>query len=174
MVETGYQRWPPMILLPVFTPSCSQPPPLLHQGLVLITNRIWQKWWYGAPPNSFIKNSTTSVLCSLSSSLSPCLSFSLSPPANNHVSELRSGSSGDFPCGLVIKTLPSNAEDEGSNSSRGAKMPHAPGPENQNIKQKQYCIKFNKNFKNWSTWKNKQKQKWIFHPCQAFGWGHLH
>ena len=66
--------------------------------------------------------------------------------SSNHVSELRCESSGDFPGGPVIKTLPSNARDEGSKSSRGAKMPHAPGPKSQNIKQKQYCIKFNKNF----------------------------
>ena len=30
----------------------------------------------------------------------------------------------------------------------GAKIPHASQPENQNIKQKQYCNKFNKDFKN--------------------------
>ena len=29
-----------------------------------------------------------------------------------------------------------------------AKIPHAPGPRNQNIKQKQYCNKFCKDFKN--------------------------
>ena len=87
-----------------------------------------------------------SLVLSLFISISLSLFLSVSPPANSHVSELRGGSSGDFPCGPVIKTLPSNAEDEGSNSSRGAKMPHAPGPENQNIKQKQYCIRFNKNF----------------------------
>ena len=76
MVETGYQRWSPVILLPVCTLSCSQSPPLLYQGLVLITNRIWQKWWYGAPPDSFIKNSRLVLSLSLHLSLS-CLSFSL-------------------------------------------------------------------------------------------------
>ena len=80
--------------------------------------------------------------------LSLSLFLSVSPPANNHVSELRCGSSGDFPGGPVIKTSPSNAGDEGSDSSRRAKMPHAPGPKNQNVKQKQYCNKFNKDFKN--------------------------
>ena len=96
----------------------------------------------------FVYKKLSSCALSLSSSLSLLSLFlSVSPPANNHVSELRCGSSGDFPGGPVIKTLPSNAGDEGSDSSRGAKMPHAPGPKNQNIKQKQYCIKFNKNFK---------------------------
>ena len=33
-------------------------------------------------------------------------------------------------------------------SSWGAKMPHASWPKNQNIKQKQYCNKFSKDFKN--------------------------
>ena len=76
VIETGYQRWSPAILLPVCTLSCSRPPPLWYQGLVLTTNRIWQKWWYGAPPDSFIKNSVASLLCSLSLfiSISPCLS----------------------------------------------------------------------------------------------------
>ena len=148
VIETGYQRWSPAILLPVRALSCSQPPPLLYQGLVLTTNRIWQRWWYGAPPDSFIKKLCSfSLVLSLSSSLSlPVSLLSMSPPANNHVSELRCESSGDFPGGPVIKTLPSNARDEGSKSGRGAKMPHAPGPKSQNIKQKQYCIKFNKNF----------------------------
>ena len=30
----------------------------------------------------------------------------------------------------------------------GAKIPHASQPKNQNMKQKQYCNKFNKDFKN--------------------------
>ena len=33
-------------------------------------------------------------------------------------------------------------------SGQGAKIPHALWPENQNIKQKQYCNKFSKDFKN--------------------------
>ena len=55
---------------------------------------------------------------------------------------------GDFPGGAVVKSSPSNAGDEGSIPGWGAKISHASGPKNQNIKQKQYCNKFNKDFKN--------------------------
>ena len=57
-------------------------------------------------------------------------------------------SRGDFPGGPVVKTLPSNAGDAGLIPGRGAKSPHASGPKNQNIKQKRYGNKFNKDFKN--------------------------
>ena len=53
----------------------------------------------------------------------------------------------DFPGGPVVKTSPSNAGVAGSIPGWGAKIPHASGPKNQNIKQKQYCNKFNKGFK---------------------------
>ena len=46
---------------------------------------------------------------------------------------------------LVVKILPSNAEDTGSIPAWGAKILHASWPKNQNKKQKQYCNKFNKN-----------------------------
>ena len=51
----------------------------------------------------------------------------------------------DFPGGPVVKTLPSNAGDEGSILDHGIKIPHAlgPGPKNQNIEQIQCCNKFN-------------------------------
>ena len=55
---------------------------------------------------------------------------------------------GDFPGCPVVKTSPSSAGGAGSISGRGAKIPHALLPRNQNIKQKEYCNKFNKNFKN--------------------------
>ena len=48
----------------------------------------------------------------------------------------------------MVKTLPSNAGGAGSIPGRGARIPHAAGPKNQNIKQRQHCNKFNKNFKN--------------------------
>ena len=51
---------------------------------------------------------------------------------------------------LVIpaaKTLLSKAGDTGSIPAWGAKTPHASWPKNQNIEQKQYCNKFNKNLK---------------------------
>ena len=54
----------------------------------------------------------------------------------------------DFPDRPVVETLPSNVGGAGLIPSPGAKIPHASGPKNQNIKQKQYCNKFNKDFKN--------------------------
>ena len=50
----------------------------------------------------------------------------------------------DFPGGPVVKTSPSNAAGVGLIPGPGAKIPHASGPKNQHIKQKQYCNKFNK------------------------------
>ena len=52
----------------------------------------------------------------------------------------------DFPGSPVVKISPSNAG--GSIPGPGAKIPHASGPKIQNRKQKQYCNKFNKDFKN--------------------------
>ena len=48
----------------------------------------------------------------------------------------------------MVKTLPSNAGGAGSIPGQEAEIPHASWPKNQNIKQKQYCNKFNKDFKN--------------------------
>ena len=48
----------------------------------------------------------------------------------------------------MVKTSPSNAGGVGSISGQGAKIPHALWPKNKNIKQKQCCNKFNKDFKN--------------------------
>ena len=51
----------------------------------------------------------------------------------------------------------------GSIPGEGAKIPHASWPKNQNIKQKQYCNKFNKNFKNGPHKKIfKKKSTWQF------------
>ena len=47
----------------------------------------------------------------------------------------------------------------GSIPGQGAKIPHASGPKNQNIKQKQYCNKFNKDFKNGLHQKKSLKKK---------------
>ena len=58
------------------------------------------------------------------------------------------GVGGDFPRGPEVKTSPSNAGVGGLISGRGVKIPHSSGPRNQNIKQKQHCDKFNKDFKN--------------------------
>ena len=54
----------------------------------------------------------------------------------------------DFPGGPVVKTLSSNAGGVGSIPGQGTKIPHASQPKNQNIKQKEYCNKLNKDFKN--------------------------
>ena len=52
----------------------------------------------------------------------------------------------DFPGGLMVKTWPSNAGGIGSNQGQGAKTSHVSWPKIQNIKQKQHCNKFNKDF----------------------------
>ena len=54
----------------------------------------------------------------------------------------------DFPGGPVVKVLPSNAGGVGLIPTQGAKIPHAPRPKTQNMKQRQYCNKFNEDFKN--------------------------
>ena len=53
----------------------------------------------------------------------------------------------DFPGGPVVKTVPSNEWGTCLIYFLGAKILHASGPKNQNIKQrKQYCNKFNNAF----------------------------
>ena len=53
----------------------------------------------------------------------------------------------DFPGSPVVKTSPSNAGVAGLIPGWGAKIPHASRPKHQNVKQKQYCNKFNTDFK---------------------------
>ena len=66
----------------------------------------------------------------------------------------------DFPGGPVVKTSLSNAGGAGSIPGQGAKIPHASGPKKpKNIKQKQYCNKFNKDFKNGPHQKKKSLKK---------------
>ena len=48
----------------------------------------------------------------------------------------------------MVKTSPSNAGATGSIPGQRAKIPHALRPKHQNIKEKEYCNKFNKGFKN--------------------------
>ena len=55
---------------------------------------------------------------------------------------------GDFPRGPVLKTLPFNSGGMGSIPGGETKIPHASQPKKQNIKQKQYSNKFHKDFKN--------------------------
>ena len=54
---------------------------------------------------------------------------------------------GGGPGGPVVKTSPFNVMDAGSTLGQGAVIPHAFWPKSQNIKQKQYCNKFSKDFK---------------------------
>ena len=63
----------------------------------------------------------------------------------------------DFPGGPMVKNPPSNAGDAGSSPGQGPKIPHPSWPKNQSIKQKQYCNKFNKDFKNGPHQKNLKK-----------------
>ena len=47
----------------------------------------------------------------------------------------------------MVETSPSSAGGLGSIPGRGIRIPHASGPKDQSIKQKQCCSKFNKDFK---------------------------
>ena len=53
----------------------------------------------------------------------------------------------DFLGGPVVKTSPSNAGGTGSIPGQGAGIPHSSQSKNKNIKQKQHCNTFNKDFK---------------------------
>ena len=58
----------------------------------------------------------------------------------------------------VVEISPSKAGGAGSILGQSAKIPYALWPKSQNIKQKQYCNKFNKDFKNGPHQKNKNKK----------------
>ena len=60
----------------------------------------------------------------------------------------------DFPAGSVIKTSPSNAGGVGAIPGQGANILHASWAKYQNIIEKRYCNKFNKDFKNGPHQKN--------------------
>ena len=98
--------------------------------------------------------------------------FLLGPWVQSLVRELRSHKSCDvtkkekrkknktiwvFPGGPVGKTSPCNAG-VSSSPGQGTKIPHALQPENQNRK-RQYCNKFNKDFKR-GPHKKKKKKTW--------------
>ena len=57
----------------------------------------------------------------------------------------------------MVKTVPSSVGGAGSIPGRRTKIARASWPKNQNIKQKQYCNKFNKDFKNGPHQKKKKK-----------------
>ena len=61
----------------------------------------------------------------------------------------------------MVKTLPSSAKGMGLIPGQGAKISHASGPKYQDIKQKQYCNKFNKDLKNGPHKKKKKLKKKI-------------
>ena len=63
-----------------------------------------------------------------------------------------------FPGGPV-KTSLSNAKCMCSIPGQEAKIPRSTWPKNQNIKQKQYCNKFNKRLQKWSKLKKKILKK---------------
>ena len=71
-----------------------------------------------------------------------------------------------YPTGLPLAVqrlrLPFKAEGVGLIPGQGAEIPDALWPKNQNIKQKQYCYKFNKDFKNGPHQKKKKNLKKIF------------
>ena len=54
----------------------------------------------------------------------------------------------DYPGCPGVKNSPSNAQGAGSAPSWKVEIPHASLPKHQDKKQKQYCNKFNKDFKN--------------------------
>ena len=54
----------------------------------------------------------------------------------------------------MANTLPSSSGGTGLVPGQGAKIPHASWPKNQNIKQKQHCNKFSKDFKSGPHQKN--------------------
>ena len=59
----------------------------------------------------------------------------------------------------MVRTSPSNAGGASSIPGWGAKIPRASWPKNQNMKQKQYCNKFNEDFKNGPHQKKSLKKK---------------
>ena len=70
-----------------------------------------------------------------------------------------------FPDSPVVKTSPSKAGGVSLIPGQGIKIPNASQPKNQNIKQKQYCNKFNKDFKNdlyTHIHKDLLKKEWYF------------
>ena len=71
----------------------------------------------------------------------------------------------------MVKTPPSNAGGVSLVPCWRAKIPHGLWPKNQNIKQKQYCNKFNKDFKNGPRQKRNLKKILIckfHHPCWLY------
>ena len=77
---------------------------------------------------------------------------------------IRLNSPRDFPVVPLVKILPSIEGGAGSIPGQGAKFTHALWSKNQNVKQKQYCNKFNKDYKN-AHIKNSLKIIFKNHTC---------
>ena len=73
------------------------------------------------------------------------LSIELSIPWSSY---LQNGYKRKFPGAPVAKTSPSNAGGADMIPGWGARIPHALWPENQNMRQKQCCSRFNEDFEN--------------------------
>ena len=58
----------------------------------------------------------------------------------------------------MVHISPSKCRASGNIPGWRAKIPYVFQPKNQNIKQKQYCNEFNKDFKTWSTFKKKKSK----------------
>ena len=65
----------------------------------------------------------------------------------------------------MVRTLLSSAGGIDSIPGHGVKIPHGSGPKTQDIKQKQWGNKFNKDFKNGPHQKNLLEKREVFQPC---------
>ena len=86
------------------------------------------------------------------------INYELSTPHPLESAAFKKKKKRDFLESPVVKTLLSNAGGASSIPGQGTSL-HASRPKNQNIKQKQDCNKFNKNFKNMF---NHVKEKLLF------------
>ena len=68
------------------------------------------------------------------------------PYSSEHLEVSDRLNSWDLPGSPLVKSSPFNAGDMGLIPDQRARIPHDSWPKNQNIKQKQYCNKFNKDF----------------------------
>ena len=73
----------------------------------------------------------------------------------------------DFPGGPMVETSPSNAGGAGSIPGWGTKIHMPRGQKPKNIKQKQYCNKFNKDFKKMIHIKKKTNVRQQSHPISG-------
>ena len=69
------------------------------------------------------------------------------------------GENHGLPNSPVVEAPPCTAAGANSIPGQGVKIPHALWPKSQNMKEKQYCNKFNKDFFNGPNQKKKKKEK---------------